>query len=163
MDEFGSSLCWKWIVFLFSVGNMLSVNVKFCVKLWKSATETYNLLKKVYGDECLSHTQVHPVHQGKRKHGRVNPNLEQWSFFSISEGLFTWIGCLKVRLLTRSTTRRFWQTFMNGCEEEDLKCGRTAHGFFTKTMCRHTTPRLARRFWRSTRSPWWNIHHTHLT
>ena len=46
-------------MFLFSVGNMLSVsveqrvNVKFCVKLGKSATETYDLLKKVYGDECL--------------------------------------------------------------------------------------------------------------
>ena len=34
------------------------VNVKFCVKLGKSATETYDLLKKVYGDECLSRTQV---------------------------------------------------------------------------------------------------------
>ena len=51
-------------MFLFSVGNMLSVNVeqrvnvKFCVKLGKSATETYDLLKKVYGDECLSRTQV---------------------------------------------------------------------------------------------------------
>ena len=32
--------------------------VKFCVKLGKSATETYDLLKKVYGDECLSRTQV---------------------------------------------------------------------------------------------------------
>jgi len=36
----------KWIVFLFTVGIMLSfnveqrVNVKFCVKLGKSATET---------------------------------------------------------------------------------------------------------------------------
>ena len=29
-----------------------------CVKLGKSATETYDLLKKVYGDECLSYTQV---------------------------------------------------------------------------------------------------------
>ena len=28
------------------------------MKLGKSATETYSLLKKVYGDECLSHTQV---------------------------------------------------------------------------------------------------------
>jgi hypothetical protein len=27
------------------------------VKLGKSATETYDLLKKVYGDECLSRTQ----------------------------------------------------------------------------------------------------------
>jgi len=34
------------------------INVKFCVKLGKSATETYDLLKKVYGDECLSGTQV---------------------------------------------------------------------------------------------------------
>jgi len=34
------------------------VNVKFCVKLGKSTTETYILLKKVYGDECLYHTQV---------------------------------------------------------------------------------------------------------
>ena len=54
----------KWIMFLFSVGIMLSVNaeqrvnVKFFVKLGKSATETYRLLKKVYGDECLSRTQV---------------------------------------------------------------------------------------------------------
>ena len=34
------------------------VNVKFCLKLGKSTTETYDLLKKVYGDECLSRTQV---------------------------------------------------------------------------------------------------------
>ena len=44
--QFGCSLCLKWIVFLFSVGFMLSVNVeqsvnvKFCVKLGNSATET---------------------------------------------------------------------------------------------------------------------------
>jgi len=31
-------------------------------------------------------------------------------------------------------------------KEEDLKCGRTAHGFFTKTTRRHTTPFLSRRF-----------------
>jgi hypothetical protein len=33
-------------------------NMKFCVRIGKSTTETYDLLKKVYGDECLSHTQV---------------------------------------------------------------------------------------------------------
>ena len=32
--------------------------MKFCVKLGKSITETYDLLKKVYGAECLSRTQV---------------------------------------------------------------------------------------------------------
>ena len=32
--------------------------MKFCVKLGKSATEIYDMLKNVYGDECLSRTQV---------------------------------------------------------------------------------------------------------
>ena len=31
---------------------------KFCVKLVKSATETYDFWKKVYSDECLCRTQV---------------------------------------------------------------------------------------------------------
>jgi len=43
---------------MLSVNMELRVNVKFCVKLGKSTTETYDLLKKVYGDECLSCTQV---------------------------------------------------------------------------------------------------------
>jgi len=43
---------------MLSVNVEQRVNVKFCVKLGKSATETYDLLKKVYGDECLSRTQV---------------------------------------------------------------------------------------------------------
>ncbi|KAG5307304.1 GVQW3 protein, partial [Acromyrmex insinuator] len=32
--------------------------VKFHVKLGKTATETYNLLKEVYGHECLSRARV---------------------------------------------------------------------------------------------------------
>jgi hypothetical protein len=34
------------------------VNVKFCVGIGKSATEMCDLLKKFYGDECLSCTEV---------------------------------------------------------------------------------------------------------
>ena len=33
-------------------------NVKFLVKLGKTALETYDLLRIVYGDDCLSCTQV---------------------------------------------------------------------------------------------------------
>ena len=43
---------------MLSVNAEQRINVKFCVKLGKSATETNYLLKKVYGNECLSHTQV---------------------------------------------------------------------------------------------------------
>jgi hypothetical protein len=34
------------------------VNVKFLAKLGKSATEMYSSLLEVYGDECLSRTEV---------------------------------------------------------------------------------------------------------
>jgi len=43
---------------MLSVNVEQRVNVKFCVKLGKSAGETHDLLKKVYGDECLFRTQV---------------------------------------------------------------------------------------------------------
>jgi len=103
----------------------------------------FNTTHKVSANPCTGRA---PVHQGKRKCGRANSNLKHWwSFFSTSEGLFTWIGWLTVRPVTRSTTRRFWQTFVNGWEE-DPKCGRTFHGFFTKTTRRHTTPCLSRLF-----------------
>jgi len=42
---------------MLSVNMEQSINVKFSVKLGKSAIETYDLLKKIYGDECLSRTQ----------------------------------------------------------------------------------------------------------
>ena len=79
--QFGSSLYLKWIVFLFSVGITLSVNVeqrvnvKFCVKLGKSATETYDLLKKVYGDECLSRTQVFKWFKGLKREGKRSETI----------------------------------------------------------------------------------------
>ena len=34
-------------------------NIKFCVKLERKFTETYELMKKVYGDDCMSRTQVY--------------------------------------------------------------------------------------------------------
>ena len=33
-------------------------SIKFCFKLVKKISETYELLKKVYGDDCMSRTQV---------------------------------------------------------------------------------------------------------
>jgi transposase len=34
------------------------VNIKFCVELGKTPTETYEMLQTVYGDESLSHSSV---------------------------------------------------------------------------------------------------------
>ncbi|KDR15758.1 hypothetical protein L798_10302 [Zootermopsis nevadensis] len=37
-------------------------NIKFCVRLGKSATETFRMMKQVYGDNCLSRTRVFEWH-----------------------------------------------------------------------------------------------------
>ena len=34
-------------------------NIKICVKLEKKFTETCELMKKVYIDDCMSHTQIY--------------------------------------------------------------------------------------------------------
>jgi hypothetical protein len=36
---------------------------KFCVKLKKTATETFEMLKNAYGEECLSRTSVFEWHK----------------------------------------------------------------------------------------------------
>jgi transposase len=37
--------------------------IKFCVKLNKTATETFEILKSAYGEECLSRTSVFDLHK----------------------------------------------------------------------------------------------------
>jgi transposase len=37
--------------------------IKFCVKLKKTATETFEMLKSAYGEECLSRTIVFEWHK----------------------------------------------------------------------------------------------------
>jgi hypothetical protein len=41
--------------------------IKFCVKLKKTATETFEMLKRAYGEECLSRTSVFNGIKGSKK------------------------------------------------------------------------------------------------
>ena len=34
-------------------------NINFCFNLGKTFTETYQMMKKVYGDDCLSRSRIH--------------------------------------------------------------------------------------------------------
>jgi hypothetical protein len=34
------------------------INIKFCFKLGKTFTETPEMMKNIYGDQCMSHTVV---------------------------------------------------------------------------------------------------------
>ena len=48
-------------------------NLKFYVKLEKKFAETYELMKKVYGDDCMSRTQVYTWFT-RLKNGREDLN-----------------------------------------------------------------------------------------
>ena len=39
------------------------INIKFCVKLGKTATETLKMLRDVYGDSSRSRTRVFKLHK----------------------------------------------------------------------------------------------------
>jgi len=67
-------------------------NIKFCFKLGKTFTETYKLMKQVYGNDCLSRSQVHDWFQqfkdgredvfdqersGRPRTGRSDKNVEK--------------------------------------------------------------------------------------
>ncbi|GFU56654.1 protein GVQW3 [Trichonephila clavipes] len=51
--------------------------VKFHFKLGKTATETYNLLKEVYGSECLSRARVFEWFK-RFKDGRQDVEDDSW-------------------------------------------------------------------------------------
>ncbi|KAJ8941778.1 hypothetical protein NQ318_006814 [Aromia moschata] len=64
------------------------VNLKFLVKLGKTFTEVYAMLKEVYGNECLSRTQIfvwfkrfkegHETTEGDPRPGRPStPNTDK--------------------------------------------------------------------------------------
>jgi len=48
-------------------------NIKFCFKLGKTFTETFQLMQQVYGDDCLSRGRVHEWYM-RFKNGRENIN-----------------------------------------------------------------------------------------
>jgi hypothetical protein len=36
-----------------------SINIKFCFKLGKTFMETHEIMKNVYGDQCMRHTHCY--------------------------------------------------------------------------------------------------------
>jgi len=60
------------------MNNEQRMNIKFCVKLGKTQTETNEMLKIAYGDKCLSRTQVFEWHR-RFKEGRDDVDDNQRS------------------------------------------------------------------------------------
>ena len=65
----------------------------------------FNTTQKVSANPCTGRAPSSP--RQKKARQSKSKFKAMMIFFSASEGLFMWIGCLKVRPLTGSTTRRF--------------------------------------------------------
>ena len=67
-------LKWQYVCV---VGTKMSIeqraNIKFCFKLGKTFTETFQLMQQVYGDNCLSRGRVHEWYT-RFKNGREDIN-----------------------------------------------------------------------------------------
>jgi len=66
--------------YVFVIGAKMSfeqrANIKFCFKICKPFTETFQLMKQVYGDDCLSRSRVHEWFQ-RFQNGREDINDDE--------------------------------------------------------------------------------------
>jgi len=67
-------------LYVFVIGAKMSfeqrANIKFCFKIGKTFTETFQLMKQVYGDDCLSRSRVHEWFQ-RFQSGREDINDDE--------------------------------------------------------------------------------------
>ena len=81
-----------------------------------------NMIQRLRDNPCIGRA---PNPLGRRKRAWASLNSKQWwLFFSISGGLSTLIGRLKVRLSIRFIIKMFWRPSVNVCDEGDQTCGR---------------------------------------
>ena len=55
----GSNTC-VYVIAIFTMCEITeqSICIKFCFKIWKTGTETYQLLQQAYGEDAMGRTQV---------------------------------------------------------------------------------------------------------
>ena len=124
------------------------VCVKFCFKTGKSASETYELLKTAFGDNCMSQSNVF-VWFNRFKNGRESfedePRSGRPSTSKTNENVVNLP--LQDRQLTRNTTNVSLSVCAKRCGRKGLHCGKTGVGCSTTTMPRPTVPSQSLNFW----------------
>jgi hypothetical protein len=78
VDEFKDCSCFGEVSF-FNVSKVSEWNraIKFCVKLKKTATETFKMFKSAYSEECILRTSVFGQHK-RFKEGRESLQDDEW-------------------------------------------------------------------------------------
>ncbi|GBO19597.1 hypothetical protein AVEN_28194-1 [Araneus ventricosus] len=109
-----------------------SANIKFCVLLEKSPSETLEMLKKAYGNDAMKKAAVYEWHKGK-----LGTRQNDVGGFSITIALFTTDLILKAKLSIENFTWRPLNDYEMQSDENDLKNGQQTIGFFYTTMLHH--------------------------
>ena len=126
------------------------INLKFLVKLKKSPNECFQLLKEVFGDNCVSRTQVFEWHKrfvegrevveddersGRPVTSRTDEKIQKINKIVRRDRRLSVRMIADMTNIDRETIRKILH--------EDLRiCGRTTRGFCTKTMRQRTTRSL---------------------
>ena len=136
--------------------------IKFCFKIGKTATETYQLLQQAYGEDAMGRTQVF---DGSVDLKRAEPPLKAtptWDYrFLILRVLYAMSTLLTGKQLTRKSTWRSCDVCVYHFTENDRKNGGMATGTCTTTMCPHTLHILCSSFWPNTVPLSCSSRHTH--
>ena len=82
----GSNTC-IYVIAIFTMCERTEqgISIKFCFKIGKTATETYQLLQQAYSEDTLGRTQVFDWFR-RFKDGRCKTKSRYWLFF-YSEGI----------------------------------------------------------------------------
>ena len=136
--------------------------IKFCFKIGKTATETYQLLQQAYGEDSMGRTQVFDWFR-RFKEGRTSAESYPCpgDRFLILRVSYTTSTLPTGKQLTRNSTWRSCDVCVNQFTENDRKNGGTATGSCTTTMRPHTLHILCSSFWPNTAPLSCSSHHNH--
>ena len=136
--------------------------IKFCFKIGKTATETYQLLQQAYSEDTMGRTQVFDwfrrIKDGRKKRSKTKVTL--LAFFD-SEGIVHHEYAPDGQTINKKFYLRSCDVCMNQFTENDQKNGGMAHGSCTMTMHPHTLHILCSSFLPNTAPLSCSSRHTH--
>ena len=163
----GSNTC-VYVITIFTMYESTEqrICIKYCFKIGKTATETYQLLQQAYGEDAMGCTQVfdwfHRFKEG-RTSAESNPRSGRLSPLKSEEMI------AKVRTIIRSNRRLTVRQIADECgisvgsgdTENNWKNGGMVTGSCTTTICPHTLHILCSSFWPNTAPLSFSSRHTH--
>ena len=134
--------------------------IKFCFKIGKTATETYQLLQQAYGKDAMGRTQVFDWFR-RFKEGRTSVESDPRSGRPSTSGNEEMTA--KVRTIIRNNTRVTVREIADDCVISVDSCDAilTLRSGGTTTMLPHTLHILCSSFWPNTAPLSCSSRHTH--